>query len=296
MAAGRNAIEDLASACGADAGALARLLRQLISKGVFEEPEPGRFVLNEAARGLLDEGLRMGLDLDGFGGRMARAWTSLLPAVRTGRAAYAEVHGRGFWEDLDAHPGIAAEFDELMGPGHGPQDPRVLIAEADWDRVRTVVDVGGGTGTLLAAVLRAHPGVSGTLVDLPRTVARSAPVFEAAGVSDRASTVGQSFFDPLPAGADVYLLKSVLADWPDAEARRILRRCAEAARPKGRVVILNGVGPGDREAPDLLMLVLVGGKGRTLAGFRQLAAEAGLEVRAAAPVAGRFLVECAVLP
>src|SRR4029077_13699258 len=102
--------------------------------------------------------------------------------------------GKPFWEDLQAHPQIAESFDALMGPGHGTADPDVLIS--GWDSVRTAVDVGGGTGSLLAEILRAHPGVRGTLVDLPATVARSRAVFQAAGVADRATAVGQSFFDP----------------------------------------------------------------------------------------------------
>jgi SAM-dependent methyltransferase len=239
-------------------------------------------------------GARLGMDLDGFGGRMAHAWSSLLSAVRTGRPAYASVFGREFWDDLAAHAELSESFDELMGPaGHGVPDPEVLIA-GDWERVRTVVDVGGGTGALLAEILRARPGVRGVLVDLSSTVARSRALFEAAEVADRVTAVAQSFFDPLPAGADLYLLKSVLADWPDHEAQAILRRCAEAARPTGRVVLVNGVTPDEDgpAPPDLLMLVLVGGKVRTLTVLRELARPVGLEVHTAARQAsGRFLVE-----
>src|SRR5262249_44539534 len=189
------------------------------------------------------------LDLDGFGGRMAHAWGSLLQAVRTGAPAYHRVFGRPFWDDLQAHPQIAASFDALMGPaGHGTPDPEVLVS-GGWEAVRSVVDVGGGTGALLAEILRARPTVRGTLVDLPVTVARSGATFQAAGVADRVTAVGQSFFDPLPAGADLYLLKSVLGDWPDREALAILRRCALAARPAGRIVLLNGVSPDEGGGP-----------------------------------------------
>ena len=294
LAAGATEIGDLAAACDAHPDSLQRVLRHLVGVGVFAEQSPGRFVLNDAARGLLDSSIRLGLDLDGFGGRMTYAWASLLSAVKSGTASYREIFGRPFWDDLDAHPRIADEFDALMGPaGHGTPDPNVLL-EDDWGMVRTVVDVGGGTGTLLAEVLRAHPDVRGVLVDLPRPVAASSATFTAAGVADRASAVAQSFFDPLPRGADVYLLKSVLSDWPDAEATTILGRCAEAARPAGRVVILNGVSPDTVDPPaDILMMVLVGGKSRTLAEFRPLAAAAGLRVeRAERQQAGRFLVEC----
>ena len=292
IAAGTGDIAPLASTSGAHRESLARVLRHLVSKGVFEEPSPGRFALNDLARGLLEEPVRVGLDLDGIGGRMARSWSTLLPAVRTGRPAYHEVFGRGFWEDLESHPDIAASFDALMGPGHGTPDPRVLLEESDWLAVRTVVDVGGGTGSLLAEVLRSRAGVQGILVDMPRAVAGSPAVFQQAGVADRVKTVAQSFFDPLPAGADLYLLKSVLSDWPDREAAAILKRCAEAARPGGRVVVVNGVTPGENPDPELLMLVLVGGKQRTLREFEALAREAGLQVRAAGQQAGRFLVEC----
>jgi hypothetical protein len=120
-------------------------------------------------------------------------------------------------------------------------------------------------------------------------------IFRAAGVADRVTTVGQSFFDPLPAGGDLYLLKSVLSDWPDPEATAILRRCAEAAAPAGRVVAVNGVSPDEAgaPAPDLLMMVLVGGRQRTLSEFRELARAAGLAVHAAErKSSGKFIVEC----
>jgi 2,7-dihydroxy-5-methyl-1-naphthoate 7-O-methyltransferase len=294
IAAGITEIDALAAASKADRDSLHRVLRHLVAKGVFEEPSPGRFALNEPARGLLEPGAKIGFNLDGFGGRMAHAWGSLLAAVRTGAPAYHTIFGLPFWEDLQAHPAIAENFDALMGPGHGTPDPEVLI-NGDWDSVRTVVDVGGGTGSLLAEILRAHSGVRGTLVDLPATVARSGAVFQKAGVADRATAAGQSFFDPLPAGADLYLLKSVLSDWSDREALAILRRCAEAALPSSRVVALSGVSPDEAGAPppELLMLVLVGGKVRTLSEFRELARAAGLDVRAAGRRAsGRFTVEC----
>src|SRR5208283_3176089 len=295
IATGITQIDDLAAASGSDSDSLHRVLRHLVGKGVFEEPAPGRFTLNQPAHGLLDSATRLGHDLVGIGGRMAYAWGSLLGAVRTGAPAYHEVFHRPFWEDLQAHPDLRASFDALMGPaGHGIPDPEVLVA-GGWEMVRTVVDVGGGTGSLLAEILRARPTVRGTLVDLPPTVARSVEVFQVAGVAERVTAVGQSFFDPLPAGADLYLLKNVLGDWPDREAMAILQRCAEAARPAGRIVVLGGVSPDEDRgpSPSLLMMVLVGGRDRSLAEFRELARAAGLEVQAAGrQPSGRFVIEC----
>jgi SAM-dependent methyltransferase len=155
-----------------------------------------------------------------------------------------------------------------------------------------VVDVGGGTGAMLAALLRAHPHLRGTLVDVPATVVRAAATFEAAGVAGRVETSGQNFFDPLPAGADVYLLRKVLNDWPDAETVAILRRCAEAARPGGRVVVLGGVTAEDEPRRLTVETVLLGGTTSTLPEFRELAGRAGLEVAAATPHTGRLVVEC----
>ncbi len=295
LAAGITQIDDLAATVGADAESLGRVLRHLAGKGLFAEPMPDCFALNEPARALLDTSGRLGLDLDGIGGRMAYAWGSLLAAVRTGAPAYHTIFGRPFWDDLQANSEIAASFDALMGPaGHGTPDPEVLV-NGDWESVGTVVDVGGGTGSLLAEILRARPTIRGTLVDLPSTVARSGEIFQAAGVTQRVTVVGQSFFDPLPPGADLYLLKKVLDDWPDREAIVFLTRCAEAACPSGRVVILGGVSPdgGGSPPPELLMMVLVGGKSRSLSGFRELARAAGLEVHATGrQPSGGFAVEC----
>jgi 2,7-dihydroxy-5-methyl-1-naphthoate 7-O-methyltransferase len=286
IAGGTTSVADLAAAAGCDPDALGRVLGHLASVGVFARTGPASFGLNHAAEQLSEPSVRLQLDLDGFGDRLARPWGALLGQVRTGEVAFPKVYGRSFWDDLDADPAVAADFDALMGTdGHGPPDPDVLPS-GDWAGVRSVVDVGGGTGAFLRAVLDAHPGVRGTLVDLPRTVARALPGLE---------VVGQSFFDPLPPGADLYLLKSILADWPDAEAIALLRRCAEAARPAGgRVVVVNGVTPGDPSGwGDLLMMVLVGGRERGRDEFTALAAAAGLTVTASGP-AGTwpFVVEC----
>ncbi len=283
-------IRDLAAAAGCDADALHALLGYLVSKGVFVEEAPGRFACNRPAEKLAEP--RRFLDLEGIGGRMAHAWGTLLDYVRTGQPAYATVFGRPFWADLAAHPEIAADFDALMGPaGHGIPDFDIELT-GGWERVRTIVDVGGGTGAMLACLLRRHPEVRGTLVDFPGTVARAAEVIGAAGVADRVRFSGQSFFDALPAGADVYLLKSVLNDWPDEQTVAILRRCAEAARPAGTVIVLGGASPD--EAPRLLAIdmVVAGGKTSTLTQFTELARQAGLEVLAARHQAsGRFVVE-----
>jgi 2,7-dihydroxy-5-methyl-1-naphthoate 7-O-methyltransferase len=292
IAAGTTDVATLAEWVECDREVLHRVLTHLASRGVFAETAPGEFALTDLSRQLIEPRERIGLDLDGIGGRMAHAWGTLLGYVRTGRPGYQELYGRPFWEDLDTHPEIAASFDALIGPvGHGAPSVEFEIT-GGWDAVRSVVDVGGGSGALLAELLRARPQLRGTLVDLPRTVARAAEAFRSAGVSERVITRGQSFFDPLPEGGDVYLLKSVLNDWPDREAAAILQRCADAARGRGRVLVLGGVGPDDSTSGIVIEMVLCGGKYRTLTQFDALARSAGLEVIAAEQQGKYFVVEC----
>lgn len=276
IAAGTTRIEALAD--GADERALHSVLGHLVGQGIFEEPAPGEFALNDTARELLL----------GIGGRFTLAWSTIDTYVRTGRPGYAHVFGRGFWADLDAHPELAAEFDDLIGPGgHPTPDPVFELADG-WDGVRTVVDVGGGTGAMLRELLRARPGLRGTLVDLPGTVGRAEGDFE---------RVGQSFFEPLPAGADLYLLRSVLNDWPDAETDALLANVALAAAPAGRVVIMGGVAPDEAPRRFDIEMLLLGGRTDTLSAFRERALRAGLEVVADSRQAdGRFVVECRPCP
>ena len=279
---GETTVAGLARACSCDERALHSVLSHLVSKGVFEEPLAGVFAVNANAL-LLTEPF---LDLGGIGGRMAHTWSTLETWVRTGRPGYAERFGLPWWDDLAAHPSLAAEFDELMGiAGHGVPDASIDLA-GGWEGVSWVVDVGGGTGALLRSLLEARPGLRGTLVDLPGTVERARGPFE---------RVGQSFFDPLPAGADLYLLKSVLNDWPDEETDALLRCVAAAAAPSGRVVIMGGVAPDEAPRRLDIEMVLVGGRTDSLSTFRARCSRAGLTVVADGPQAdGRYYVECAV--
>jgi len=295
IAAGHTDIGALAAAAECDRDALHAVLSHLVSRGVFTEDSPGRFSANRAAEGLAEA--HRFIDLDGIGGRMAHTWGTLPDYVRTGQPSYAKVFGRPFWEDLAAHPRIAADFDALMGPaGHGVPDYDIELS-GGWEAVRTVVDVGGGTGSLLASLLRRHPRTRGILVDLPGTVGRAAETMKEAGVAARVTTEGQSFFDPLPAGADLYVLSKVLNDWPDEPTVTILRRCAEAARPDGRIAVLGGVAADDTPRSLGIDMLMAGGKTSTLTQFTELARRAGLEILAAGPqFSGRYLVECRPAP
>jgi 2,7-dihydroxy-5-methyl-1-naphthoate 7-O-methyltransferase len=287
---------DLAERAGADPEALARMLRHLVQHGIFTEPRPGQFAANQPAA-LLRTGQpgAVWLDLDGFGGRMDLAFTGLAHTVRTGEPAWEQVFGQPFWAYLDANPAISASFDATMAVDAGTAP----VAEGyDWTTVRHVADIGGGTGTLIAEVLRRNPQLRGTLADLPETAARARQYLAGLGLDGRCEVVGQSFFDPLPPGPDVYLLNRVIHDWDDAAATAILRRCAEAAGSTGRVLLVesNGIADGDTAAfaeMNLRMLVLAGGRERTIDGYSALAAGAGLQVTAVRDITERHvMIEC----
>lgn len=292
IASGMSQIDDLAAAASCDPDVLEAVLSHLVTKGVFEEPAPGHFALNEAARDLLDPVFQLSMDLNSLGGRMAHAWSTLLPYTRTGKSHYPQLFGRSFFEDLEAHPKISADFDALIGPaGHGTPSGNFNIT-GGWESIGTIADVGGGTGAMLAEVLRAHPHLKGMLIDLPATVARSSELFHTAGVNDRIEFYGQSFFDPLQPGADLYLLRGIINDWPDKESMTILGNCAKAAQPNGRVVILKSVHPDNSPKSLTIEMVLLGGKHRTLTEFNRLAQQAGLQIISAGQQPDYFVVEC----
>jgi O-methyltransferase domain len=288
---------ELARRAGANADALTRLLRHLVQHGVFSEPQPGEFAVNQTAALLRADhpaAMRTWLDLDGFGGRMDLAFTGLAHTLRTGEPAWAQVFGQPFWQYLDANPEISTAFDQTMAGGASYW---AAIADGfDWSATTHVVDVGGGTGALLGAVLIRNPGLRGTLLDLPETVARGAKYLTGLGLTDRFGVAGQSFFDPLPAGADAYLLSKIIHDWDDHDAATILRRCAQAADQHGRVLIIEGHGDTADAAfaeMNLRMLVLTGGRERTLDEYQDLAGTAGLRVVAVHQAAdGPAIIEC----
>ncbi|MFB4315265.1 methyltransferase [Actinomadura sp. 21ATH] len=293
------AVEELAERAGADPDALGRLLRHLVHHGVFTEPRPGEFALDRTAALLRSDhpaGMRAWLDLDGFGGRMDLAFTELAHTVRTGEPAWERVFGLPFWRYLDANPAIGASFDAAMAanPGH-----HAAVADGyDWTAVRHVADIGGGTGSLIAGLLRRNPRLRGTLTDLPETADRARRHLAGLGLAGRCEVVGGSFFDPLPAGADVYLLCRVVHDWDDAAATAILRRCADAAGGTGRVLVVEEHGsPAGADAAfaemDLRMLVLAGGRERTIGDYAALAGAAGLRIAGVRRPTGRHvIIEC----
>lgn len=296
VAAGRTSAAELAEATGTHEESLARLLEHLITVGLFTETGPGGYALTglgEQLRQGHHRGGRPWLDIGGAVGRGDLSFVHLLYSIRTGEAAYPLHYDTPFWEDLGSDSALSTSFDELMGR-HVAHDGAAVAEAYDWGSLGHVVDVGGGNGSLLSVLMSRYPGLTGTVVDLPGPVADARVRFRAEGLSDRARAVEGDFFSPLPAGGDGYVLSSVLHDWGDDEAVRILRGCADAAGEGGSVLVVEAVGRNGESpstAMDLRMLVFTGGKERGLADLGRLAARAGLRVRSTWPAGFLAVIE-----
>ncbi|KAA6223311.1 methyltransferase [Streptomyces albofaciens JCM 4342] len=283
LADGARTARELASAIGTDAGVLERLLRHLVTVKVFSRDAQGRYGLLPRGEELRDghpSGVRRRLDTETALGRGDLAFVALPHSVRTGEAAFPRLYGRSFWEDLRAAPERTAEYDAEMGADVAAWAEAVVPA-FDWGSLGRIVDVGGGNGTLLAALLTAYPTLRGTVFDQPETVRAARATLAAAGLADRGDAVPGDFFEALPPGADGYVLSAILHDWDDDAARTILRRCAEAAGARGRVLVVERVGADGESVHtgmDLRMLVYFGARERGVAELTELAAGAGLRV------------------
>jgi len=294
IAAGSHTAAELAEACGADQDALDRLLRYLAVRGVFHRDETGRYTLTplgEPLRADHPAGARAWFDIDGMGwGELS--FVELLHSIRTGEAAFPQRYGRPYWEDMAADPARIASFNALLGADVAARAPGI-VAGFDWAGLDHIVDVGGGDGSLLVAILTAHPDLRGTVVDLAETAQAAKESFAAAGLGHRADAVTGSFFEPIQPGADAYLLSLVLHDWDDDSSTAILRRCAEAAGPTGRVLVIESIGDGEdtHTGMDLRMLCLYGARERGVAEFTALAQRAGLHGTAVHPAGPSAIIE-----
>jgi hypothetical protein len=276
----------LAAATGTHAPSLARVLRALCSTGVFAQDDAGRFALTP-----LGATLRTGAPGSArawaaamLGGEHYEAWGDLMHTVRTGETAFDHLFGQDVWSYRAGHPDHAGFFDQAMTNLAGPF-AQSLLASYPFAGCGSVVDVGGGDGTMAAALLAAVPSLRAVLLELPHVAAKARERLEAAGLAGRSEVVEGSMFDAVPGGGDVYLLSRVLHDWPDERAVAILGNCRKAMRDGSALLVLERLLPDRIErsleaeaatCSDLTMMVMNGGRERTDAEFRALFDAAGL--------------------
>ncbi|WP_066947889.1 methyltransferase [Streptomyces lushanensis] len=296
---GPRSTEDLAHLTATDPGTLHSMLRALAGCGVFTEPSPGRFALTAVGECLRSDHPRSVRTTIAQSGRItARAFQHADHALRTGDGAFAAAFGQPFWEFLRDNPEEGAAFDTAMQE-HSRVEGEAIVEAYDFPETGRIVDVGGGDGTLLAAVLQARVRTTGVLFDLPHVVERNH--IGKAGLTERCEVVGGDIFGELPPDGDLYLMKSVLHGWTDADVVTILRGCRKAMKPDSRLLLIERViPPGDAphtsKAFDFAMHVMAGGQERTGDEYTRLLTEAGFAVARLIPTGSVQSIVEAVLP
>jgi hypothetical protein len=258
------------------------LLRAVASLGVFAEDAHGRFALTPIAALLRRDdphSWRAAAIMSGAAWTW-RPWNALAYSVRTGRPAFEHVFGMEFEEYLAQHADAADLFQAFMSTATA-EEALAVVAVYDFARFRRVVDIGGGRGALLAAILKAHPRLHGVLFDAPQVIAGAGGFLRAQGVAERCAVVGGDFFEAVPEGGDVYILKWILVSWDDERATAILQNCRRALPAHGRLLVVERLIPPGNEPffgklADLNLLVMYQGRHRTEAEYRTLFARAGL--------------------
>ncbi|MFH0245595.1 methyltransferase [Streptomyces sp. HK10] len=273
---------ELAKDAAADPEGLLPFLRAACAAGVLDEPTPKVFELTELGRVLRTDSPNSMSKMCSLTCReeFNRTWSHAIHTARTGEPSFSVPHGKSFFEYMADNRDFAALFDKAMVSSAATDN---LLASYDFSGARHVVDVGGGRGAMLAAVLQRHPELRGTLLDLPHVVANAEPVLEKAGVADRVTLVPGSFFDPVPESGDVYLLSRVIGNWNDEDSLRILRSVRSAMDTDDRLVIV-GQMPSENDRThyprqlDLYMFALLGARLRSPDEYQQLFDQVGLTV------------------
>jgi hypothetical protein len=294
VAAGPKPVAELAAATKTDGASLGRLLRALSSLGIFAEDASGRYgqtPLSDTLRSDHPQSIRRWAMM--LGARFV--WDpcgELHETIRTGRPAFELVYQAPFFKHLAEHPDDAAVFNAAMSSL--PAFITAFVEAYDFSSFERIVDVGGGHGAKLAAILSANPRVRGTLYDLPGVVAGAHAALRNT-IGDRCEIVGGDFFEVVPAGADAYLLSGIIHDWDDEAAVKILRNCRRAIRPDGGLLLVETVltpsSDPSRALMDVLMMVLTGGRERTEEEFGSLLRVAGFSLTRVIPTLGASILE-----
>ena len=285
LAGGPRTADELADDAGVDAGALRQVLRGLAAEQVLCEDESGRYGLSA-----------LGERLETFAGAVAARGTlyypavgQLLDALRTGRVAFEVAYGAPMFDYLAAHSDLAEVFQRSMAD-RARREASAVAAAFDYSGCRTLVDVGGGRGILLARLLDERSELVGVLADVPSALPGARAYLDAAGVGDRVRDEAIDFFVGIPGGGDVYVLSRVLHDWNDADAMKILETCRAGMPETARLVVIDALVPEvASDAPaairmDLYMLVLLGARERTGTELGALLVAAGFRVDDVTPL------------
>lgn len=284
LAGGPKPMAELARAAGVDRENLYRVLRALASVGIFAEDEAGRMMLTPKAEYLRADhpesmkhfALMVGEDL-------FEAWCDLYHTLETGESAVSKRFGRDFFAEIAKDLRKSQVFDRAMQEIHG-SETALMLAHYDFSRFAAVLDVGGGNGSTLGGILRAHARLRGQLFDLPQVIENARAWLGRSGLLERVELLPGDFFQAVRGKADCVILRHVVHDWSDDAAARILRNARAALEPGGRLLVVEKVvTPGNE--PDFVKLLdlnmmAIGGKERTKAEYAELLGAAGLRLLA----------------
>lgn len=290
---GPKRVDELATAAGADASALYRVLRALASLGIFAEQDNQVFALTPAAEALRSDVPNSLRDVAIFWGEEWnwQVWGKILYSVRTGKSAWGQVHGEQVFDYFAKNQDAARIFDRAM-TSFSSVATKAVLEGYDFSEIKTLVDIAGGQGRLLNGVLEAYPSMRGVLFDLPHVIENAQ---QNTSVGDRCEYVTGDFFVSVPAGGDAYMLKHIIHDWDDERAITILKNIRQAMNPGGRVLVLESViadgnGQDFGKLLDIEMLVSPGGKERTAAEYEDLFSRAGLRLTRIIPTKSPYSV------
>jgi hypothetical protein len=293
---GARSIADLASACGAHERSLYRVMRTLAASGVFAESRSGVFELTPLAEPLRTGSANSLTDFAIFAAHPFHngAYANLMHSTRTGETGFARAHGAELFDFTQRDDEFRGVFNAAM-TSNSRREAQAVAEAYDFSQLGTLADVGGGLGLLLSRVLQNTPGLRGVLFDLPHVVEKAGETFESAGLADRVTIQGGSFFDAIPVQADAYMMKYILHDWEDERARTILENCVTSMGPGGRVLVIDHVLRETDDADigklmDIEMLLMAGGHERTRSQFEELFATAGLKVTRVLPTAATLSI------
>jgi hypothetical protein len=290
---GPRTVEDLAAAAGVQPAMLYRILRALASVGVFAETKNRRFKLTPLAATLRTD---VPASMHGWAIMINDnwqwdAWKELLHGAKTGEVPFLKAHGIPLFEYFEQHHEDLQVFGESMTSISRTENPTVPAAYK-FSGIGTLVDIGGGHGSLLATILKANPKLKGLLYDQPSVIARAEKDHHvtAKGIKERCRLESGNFFEAVPKGGDAYIMKYILHDWSDQECVRILRNCRDAMNEKGKVLVVDTViAPGNDPAWGKLLdiqMLIIGGRERTKKEFATMFAEAGLKLTRVVPTKG----------
>ncbi len=295
LADGPRSVEELASETKTHAPTLYRLLRALAGRGIFEEQEGRAFGLTPMSQ-CLQTGAMRALALTFLSDWHEKAWASLLHSVQTGEPAFDHAFGQPAFDWLGEHPGDAALFNQFQAEKTARFIPAVVGAY-DFSGIKKLADLGGGTGALMLAILRANPHLSGCVAELPQVARQARESIQASGLAERCQAIECDFFLEAPAGFDAFLMCHTLHDWEDEPSAKILANCRRALPPGGKLLLVENLIPEHggfsvAKLLDLEVLVIGGGKERTEAEYRALLQAAGFELaRVIATPAGIAILE-----